>query len=59
MTLIIGDNAKGKTTILEALSVAMGGFLLGGPNSYVGETKKAFDRNLHGGGCTALFFTEP
>lgn len=46
MTLIIGDNAKGKTTILEALSVAMGGFLLGVPNSYQGSTKQAFIRNL-------------
>ncbi len=55
MTLIIGDNAKGKTTILEALSVAMGGFLLGVPNSYVGETKKAFDRNLHEGDVQRYF----
>lgn len=55
MTLVIGDNAKGKTTILEALSVAMGGFLLGVPNSYVGETKKAFDRNLHAGDVQRYF----
>ncbi|WOG26268.1 AAA family ATPase [Endozoicomonas sp. 8E] len=55
MTLIIGDNAKGKTTILDALSVAMGGFLLGVPNSYVGETKKAFDRNLHAGDVQRYF----
>ncbi|MCP1601732.1 putative ATP-binding protein involved in virulence [Aeromonas caviae] len=46
MTLIVGDNAKGKTTLLEALSVAMGGFLLGVPNSYLGSTKQAFIRNL-------------
>ena len=55
MTLVIGDNAKGKTTILEALSVAMGGFLLGIPNPYVGETKKAFDRNLHSGDVQRYF----
>ncbi|KEQ18531.1 AAA family ATPase [Endozoicomonas numazuensis] len=47
ITLIVGDNAKGKTTILEGLSVAMGGFLLGVPHSYVGVTKQAFVRNLH------------
>ena len=47
ITLVIGDNTKGKTTILEGLSVAMGGFLLGVPNSYAGDTKKAFIRNLH------------
>lgn len=28
-TVLIGDNATGKTSILDALSVAMGGFLLG------------------------------
>ena len=58
MTLVIGDNAKGKTTILEALSVAMGGFLLGVPNSYVGETKKAFDRNLHAGDVQRYFLRQ-
>ena len=42
ITLVVGDNAKGKTTILEGLSVAMGGFLLGVPHSYVGVTKQAF-----------------
>lgn len=47
ITLIVGDNAKGKTTILEGLSVAMGGFLLGVPSSYVGVTKQAFIRNLN------------
>ncbi len=46
ITLIVGDNAKGKTTILEGLSVAMGGFLLGVPHSYVGVTKQVFVRNL-------------
>ena len=46
ITLIVGDNAKGKTTILEGLSVAMGGFLLGVPHGYDGGAKKAFVRNL-------------
>ena len=58
VTLVIGDNAKGKTTILEALSVAMGGFLLGVPNSYVGETKKAFDRNLQAGDVQRYFLRQ-
>ncbi len=47
VTLIIGDNTKGKTTILEGLSVAMGGFLQGVPVSYAGDTKKAFVRNVN------------
>lgn len=46
ITLVIGNNTKGKTSILEGLSIAMGGFLQGIPNSYAGDTKKAFVRNL-------------
>ncbi len=46
ITLVVGDNAKGKTTILEGLSVAMGGFLLGMPHAYDSGAKKAFVRNL-------------
>ena len=48
ITLVVGDNAKGKTAILEGLSVAMGGFLLGIPKSYTshGAMKQAFVRNL-------------
>ncbi|MBF0623347.1 MAG: AAA family ATPase [Magnetococcales bacterium] len=30
-TLLVGNNASGKTSLLEALAVAMGGFLLGFP----------------------------
>ncbi len=33
----------------------MGGFILGVPNSYMGETKKAFDRNLHAGDVQRYF----
>lgn len=57
ITLVIGDNTKGKTTILEGLSVAMGGFLLGVPNSYAGDTKKAFIRNLHKRDIQRYFLT--
>lgn len=34
-TVLIGDNATGKTTILDALSIAMGGFLLGLDKQYL------------------------
>lgn len=46
MTVIIGNNTSGKTSLLEAISVAMGGFLLGIPNSYAGVTKQAHSRNI-------------
>ncbi|MFT4924576.1 MAG: putative ATP-binding protein involved in virulence [Phenylobacterium sp.] len=45
-TVIIGNNTTGKSTILEALAVSMGGFLLGIPNSFAGVTKKAHTRNI-------------
>lgn len=35
VNLIIGDNGTGKTSILEAISVALGGFLAG-----IGESKR-------------------
>ncbi len=31
MTLVIGNNAKGKTALLEALAVALGGYVNGIP----------------------------
>ncbi len=34
-TVLIGDNGTGKTTILDALSIAMGGFLLGLEKQYL------------------------
>lgn len=46
VNLIIGNNTSGKTSILEALSVSMGAFLLGIPASYAGVTRKAHIRNL-------------
>ncbi|WP_148611033.1 AAA family ATPase [Aeromonas sobria] len=46
MTVIIGNNTSGKTSLLEAVSVAMGGFLLGIPHSYAGVTRQAHTRNI-------------
>lgn len=46
MTVIIGNNTSGKTSLLEAASVAMGGFLLGIPHSYAGVTRQAHTRNI-------------
>lgn len=34
-TVLIGDNGTGKTTILDALSIAMGCFLLGLEKQYL------------------------
>lgn len=47
LTLIIGNNASGKTSILEALSVSIGGYLLGIPNGFAGVTKQAHKRNFN------------
>lgn len=46
ITVIIGNNTSGKTSLLEAISVAMGGFLLGIPHGYAGVTKQAHTRNI-------------
>lgn len=46
MTVIIGNNTSGKTSLLEAASIAMGGFLLGIPHSYAGVTRQAHTRNI-------------
>lgn len=46
INLIVGKNTSGKTSALEGLTVAIGGYLLGIPNSFAGVTKKAHIRNL-------------
>lgn len=43
MTLVIGNNAKGKTALLEALAVALGGFVNGIP----APTSRAVPKSKH------------
>lgn len=58
VTVIIGNNTTGKSTILEALSVAMGGYTLGIPNSFAGVTKKAHTRNIDNSDIRRFFATD-
>ena len=54
--VIIGDNATGKTAILDALSVAIGGFLLGAASSEARPIRRhgVRLRTFRHGGTTSL-----
>ena len=50
-TLLLGDNAKGKTALLDAIAVAMGGFLLGIPGARsrtIGHTEVRYQSRRRG-----------
>ena len=59
--LVIGENGKGKTSILEAISVGLGGFIAGVPNVYsrhfsIDEIRTEYQR-AGDGSCIKLTHT--